>query len=104
MVTGGFKDGTETVFGRRCGGIRKKRGTLISRHIIQRMLQRNPAKRSAQRGMVAHLKTSSGRNQCLAQATQPDQTPSRIGHDTTRPRNHIRENKIEWANIAGWTK
>jgi hypothetical protein len=50
------------------------------------------------------LITSSGRNQCLAQATQPDQTPSRIGHDTTRPRNPIRENKIEWANIAGWTK
>ena len=41
-----------------CGGIRKKCGTLISRHMIQRKLQRNP----------------------------------------------IRENKIKWANIAGWTK
>ena len=60
MVTGGFKDGTETVFGRRCGGIRKKRGTLISRHIIQRMLQRNPAKRSAQRGMLHTSRQAQG--------------------------------------------
>jgi hypothetical protein len=29
--------------------------------------------------------TISGRNQCLDQAIQPDQTSSRIGYETTRP-------------------
>ena len=37
--------------------------------------------------------TSPGRYQYLAQAIQPDQTSSRIEHETTRPRNLIRETK-----------
>ena len=52
---------------------------------VQRTLQRDLAKRSAQRGMVPHHQTSSGRNQCLAQAIKPDQTPSSIEYELTRP-------------------
>ena len=68
-----------------CGGIRKQCGTLFSRHMIQRTLQRHLAKRSPQRRMVSHHQTSSGRNQCLAQAIQSDQTSSCPKHETTRP-------------------
>ncbi|MDA9855827.1 hypothetical protein N9C80_05300 [Paracoccaceae bacterium] len=46
-------------------------------------------------------KTSSGRYQCLAPTIQPDQNSSRIAHDTTRPRNLIRETKNQWANLGG---
>ena len=35
----------------------------------------------------------SGRYQCLAQAIQPDQTPSQIEHAPTRTRNLIKETK-----------
>ena len=35
----------------------------------------------------------SGRYQCLAQAIQPDQTSPCPKHETTRPRNLIRETK-----------
>ena len=53
--------------------------------------------------MVPHHHTSPGRYQCLAQAIQQDQTSPCPKHETTRPRNPIRENKNQWTNIGGQT-
>jgi hypothetical protein len=52
-------------------------------------------------GSTPHHTTSLDRNQRVTQAIQPDQTSSRIGHETTFSRDFIREYKNERANIGG---
>ena len=84
-----------------CGGIRKRCGTLFSRHMIQRTFERHLGKRTPQRRMVPHRQTSPGRYQSLAQAIQPDQTSPCPKHAPATTRNPIRETKNQWANLGG---
>ena len=79
----------------RCKSIQARHGRMATTNAST-----GPCERNAQRGMVPHHQTSSGRNQCLAQAIQPD-------HDLTMPlgmRPPVPETLLEKPKISGTKK